>query len=127
MFSFKEAAVTETNEFCVLKDSICKHLNIRQQRLSYWFLILTFIAMIKWEIHLASLDKTSQDLYLVAQKQLLKIKHQLLLAAETKETDLGSFSVSTWHDNTIFINKFNQPFIFNCCLQLTYVKQFYVF
>ena len=46
MFPLTKAAVAETDDLPVLKKSITNHLHILQQRLSHYFLILTFLTMI---------------------------------------------------------------------------------
>ena len=46
MFSLTKAAVAEIDDLPVLKESICDHLHILQQRLSLTFLISMFLTMI---------------------------------------------------------------------------------
>ena len=105
MFRLTEAAVAEIDDLPVLKECICNHLHILQQRLSHYFPDL-HVSHYDWvrnpfnqsAIKAANIvDLLAQELLELSMDRSLQLKHD--------EMDLGNFWISVRHE---FPQRFQQ-------------------
>ena len=110
MFPLTEAAVTEIDDLPVLKESICNHLHILQQRLSHYFPDLN-VSHNDWVRNPfnQSAIKAANIVDLLAQEQLLELSIDHSLQLKHNEMDLA---ISGLAFSRSIPNFFNKPFTF---------------
>ena len=99
MFPFTEAVVAEIDDLHVLKEFICNHLHILQQRLSHYFPDLD-VSHYDWvgNPFNQSAIKAVNIVDLLAQEQLLELNMDRSLQIKHNEMDLGNFWISVRHE-----------------------------
>ena len=99
MFPLSEAAVTEIDDLPVLKESICNHLHILQQRLSHYFSDLD-VSHYDWMRNSLnqSAIKAANIVDLLAQEQLLELSMNRSLQLKHNEMNFGNFWISVRHE-----------------------------
>ena len=99
MFPLAETAVAEIDDLPVLKELICNHLHIFQQRLSHYFPDLD-VSPYDWVRNPfnQSAMKDINIVDLLAQEQLLELSMDRSLQLKHNEMDLGNFWISVRHE-----------------------------
>ena len=99
MFPLTEAAVAEFVDLPVLKESICNHLHILQQRLSHYFpdLDIPHYDWVRNPFNQSAI-KAANIVDLLAQEQLLELSMDRSLQLKHNEMDLDNFWISVRHE-----------------------------